>query len=216
MKPSDPVIKILYDYTKALSVALGYRDLMTRRHSERVRDIATAMGVRLGLPAQTQDALMLAASFHDIGKIGIPDHILMKPTAFTAEEWEIMKTHSEIGERIIASVGIEGSALAAKVIRHHHEFFDGHGYPDGLAGTDIPVCSRITAIADNYDAMAVTRSYQRARPHEQIMSIMHGEAGSKLDPDLMQVFHEVIESDAFRKMRAGPGMSGDGRASGTY
>ena len=181
MNPSDPVIKILYDYTKALSVALGYRDLMTRRHSERVRDIATEMGVRLGLPAQTLDALMLAATFHDIGKIGIPDHILMKPTAFTGEEWEIMKTHSEIGEKIIASVGIEGSALAAKVIRHHHEFFDGHGYPDGLAGTDIPICSRITSIADNYDAMAVTRSYHLSRPHEQIILIMHEETGSKLD-----------------------------------
>ncbi|MDD2702278.1 MAG: HD domain-containing protein [Sideroxydans sp.] len=204
MRPNDPIINILYGYTKALSVALGYRDPLTRQHSERVRDIATAMGSHLGLTGQTRDALMLAASFHDIGKIGIPDHILMKSTPFTADEWETMKTHSEIGERIIASVEIEGAAQAAKVIRHHHEYFNGRGYPDGLAGTDIPICSRITAIADNYDAMAVTRSYHSARPHEQIMEIMREETGSKLDPDLMDVFHEVIESEPFKQQRAAP------------
>lgn len=202
MQPNDPIIRILHKYTKALSVALGYRDLMTRLHSDRVREIATAMGVRLGLPAPVQDALMLAAMFHDIGKIGIPDHILMKPTPFSPEEWETMKTHSEIGEKIMTSVEIEGSAQAAKVIRHHHEFFDGCGYPDGLAGADIPICSRIITIADNYDAMAVTRSYHRARPHEQIIAIMREETGSKLDPDLMEVFHEVIESEPFKNPRA--------------
>jgi HD-GYP domain-containing protein (c-di-GMP phosphodiesterase class II) len=202
MKPRDPIINILYDYTRALSVALGYRDLMTRLHSERVRDIATAMGARLGLSEQAQDALMLASSFHDIGKIGIPDNILMKPTPFTAEEWETMKSHSVIGETIIAAVEIAGSEQAANVIRHHHEFFNGKGYPDGLSGADIPICSRITTIADNYDAMAVTRSYHRARPHEQIIAIMREETGSKLDPELMGVFHEVIESEAFRKQRA--------------
>jgi HD-GYP domain-containing protein (c-di-GMP phosphodiesterase class II) len=202
MQLNDPVFRILYAYTRALSVALGYRDLMTRLHSERVRDIATAMGMRCSLPAKTRDALMLAASFHDIGKIGIPDQILMKPGPFTAEEWEEMKTHSEIGEKIIASVEIEGSDQAAKVIRHHHEFFNGGGYPDGLAGEDIPICSRIITIADNYDAMAVTRSYHRARPHGQILAIMHEETGVKLDPDLMAIFHEVIESEPFKKQRA--------------
>lgn len=140
------------------------------------------------------EALKIAASFHDIGKIGIPDHILLKPSKFDEDEWARMKQHSEIGERIIASTELDGAEHAARVIRHHHEHFDGAGYPDGLAGESIPVCSRIISIADSYDAMAVTRSYHKAKSHPEVMQILQEEIGTKHDPELMQMFCAIIET----------------------
>jgi len=143
-------------------------------------------------------ALSIAASFHDVGKIGIPDHILLKPTRLDEVEWETMKSHAEIGEKIMASTELEGSQQAALLIRHHHEHYDGMGYPGKLSGEGIPVCSRIIAIADSYDAMAVTRAYHSARTHPEIMTILHEETGGKHDPKLMRVFCEMIESSRFK------------------
>lgn len=193
MVQEDPVFHALCAYTKALSVALGYRDLMTRLHSERVRELSVAIGAALGLSKVRLNALNIAASFHDIGKIGVPDHVLQRPARLDEAEWQKMRQHSEFGEKIIAAIELEGSQQAARVIRHHHEHFDGQGYPDKLAGEDIPICSRIISIADSYDAMAVTRSYHRARTHQEIMSILHQETGEKHDPELMRIFCEIIE-----------------------
>lgn len=198
MELPDPIFNALYMYTKALSVALGYRDLLTRLHSERVQGLAMEIGVRCGLTNNEMNALNIAASFHDVGKIGIPDHILLKPMKFKEDEWEIMKRHSDIGEKIIASTEIEGSQQAALLIRHHHEHYDGLGYPDRLSGKNIPICSRIISIADSYDAMAVTRSYHQARTHSEIMAILHEETGGKHDPELMSFFSEIIESSKFK------------------
>jgi response regulator RpfG family c-di-GMP phosphodiesterase len=198
MELEDPIFSALFRYTKALSVALGYRDLLTRLHSERVQGLALELGSRIGLSSHAMSALGVAAAFHDVGKIGIPDRILLKPTRFDEAEWETMKTHSEIGEKIMASTDLEGSQQAALLIRHHHEHYDGTGYPDKLSGEGIPVSSRIIAIVDSYDAMAVTRAYHRARPHGEIMAILHGETGGKHDPELMSVFREMIESSRFK------------------
>lgn len=198
MNNEEKVLHALHTYTKALSVALGFRDILTQLHSERVRGLSEAIGSAYGLTTHQTQALRAAASFHDIGKIGIPDHVLLKPGAFDKDEWEVMKTHSEIGEQIIASTELEGSMKAAQVIRHHHEHFDGTGYPDGIAGEDIPVCARIISIADSYDAMAVTRSYHRARPHGEIMKILEEETGKKHDPQLMQIFCSIIESSEYK------------------
>jgi response regulator RpfG family c-di-GMP phosphodiesterase len=194
----DQIFNALLKYTKALSVALGYRDLLTRLHSERVQGLSADIGKFCGLSHEELNALNIAASFHDIGKIGTPDHILLKPSKFDEVEWEIMKQHSEIGEKIMLSTGIEGSQQAARLIRHHHEHYNGRGYPDKLSGEDIPICSRIISIADSYDAMAVTRSYHRARTHPEIMVILHEETGVKHDPELMRIFCEIIESSKFR------------------
>jgi response regulator RpfG family c-di-GMP phosphodiesterase len=109
-----------------------------------------------------------------------------------------MKQHSEIGEKIMASTELEGSRQAATAIRHHHEHYDGHGYPDRLSGKDIPICSRIISIADSYDAMAVTRSYHLARSHRDIMDILGKEDGKKHDPELMRIFCKVIETSKFK------------------
>lgn len=188
----------LYKYTRALSVALGYRDQLTRLHSERVQNLSAAIGEQFGLNGEELEALKIAASFHDIGKIGIPDHILLKPSKFDDSEWEQMKQHSSIGEKIIASIELAGSQKAARVIRHHHEHYDGSGYPDSLEAEEIPICSRIISIADCYDAMAVTRSYHNARNHQEIMRILQEETGKKHDPELMRVFSMIIESSNFK------------------
>lgn len=198
MELEDPVFNALYTYTKALSVALGYRDLLTRLHSERVQGLSREIGVHCGLSNNELNALNIAASFHDIGKIGIPDHILLKPAQFDADEWETMKQHSEIGEKIMAATELQGSQQAALLIRHHHEHYDGRGYPDKLSGEQIPVCARIISIADSYDAMAVTRSYHHARTHPEIMAILHQEAGEKHDPELMDFFSQIIESSQYK------------------
>ncbi len=201
MELNDPAMKVLYAYTRALSVALDYRDQPTRLHSERVRDLSASIAIRHGLAGTDLEAVLIAASFHDIGKIGVPDHILMKTTSFTQDEWEKMKQHAAIGAEIIAATGIAEAERAARVIRHHHEHFDGSGYPDGLAGSAIPICSRIISIADSYDAMAVTRSYHPPRSHDEIMVILHDETGVKHDPDVMATFCKVIESNDFLATR---------------
>jgi HD-GYP domain-containing protein (c-di-GMP phosphodiesterase class II) len=188
----------LHNYTKALATALCYRDRLTRIHSDRVCDVAGAVGMACGLSSTDLGMLTIAASFHDLGKIGTPDRILLKEALLDESEWAIMQRHSEIGQQIVAATGIEGSEEAASAIRHHHEHFDGQGYPDGLAGEDIPVCSRIISIADGYDAMAVTRSYRHARTHAEVMAVLHEETGGKYDPDLMRVFSRLIESSELR------------------
>jgi len=188
----------LYTYTKALSVALGYRDELTRLHSARVSDLSAAVGMRCSLDDSELEELKIAASFHDIGKIGIPDNILLKPGSFNDAEWAVMKTHSVIGEKIIAATELEGSQRASKLIRHHHERFDGAGYPDRLAGERIPLCARIITITDNYDAMAMTRKYHTAKSHAEVMEVMRNETGKKHDPELMAIFSEVIESSPLR------------------
>ena len=195
---AESIFATLRKYTKALSAALGYRDLMTRLHSERVLALSEAMGVHCGLSTEELDVLRIGASFHDIGKIGTPDRILLKLSQLDESEWETMKEHSEIGEKILLATELEGSCEAALVVRHHHEHYDGRGYPDGRSGEAIPVESRIIAIADSYDAMAVTRSYSRARKHAEIMEVLRDEAGGKHDPQLMRAFCEVIEHSPFK------------------
>ena len=194
----DPAFAALYRYTRGLSVALGYRDLPTRLHSERVFGLSEEIGMGCALACTDLDALKIAASFHDIGKIGIPDHILKKPARLDDTEREIMKQHAEIGQHILASTELEGAQDAALLIRHHHEHYDGKGYPDGLSGEAIPLGARIISIADSYDAMAVTRTYHQVRTHGEIMAILEHESGSKHDPEIMRVFASVIESSPFK------------------
>lgn len=194
----DAVYLALFKYTKSLSVALGYRDSLTRIHSERVRGLSETLGIRCGLSAMELGILKISASFHDIGKIGIPDQILLNPAPLGQAELAQMRRHPEIGEKILISTDLEGAQQAALVIRHHHEFFNGLGYPDGLSGEGIPIAARIVSIADSYDAMAMTRSYHRAKKHGEIMEILREETGQKHDPDLMRLFCALIESSHFK------------------
>ncbi|MFM2485707.1 HD-GYP domain-containing protein [Celerinatantimonas yamalensis] len=198
MKLDDPAFDALYQYTKALSVALGYRDPLTRLHSERVQILSTEIATSYGLPLETINLLKIAASFHDIGKIGIPDNVLLKPGLFDMFEWQIMQKHSIIGEQIMLATELEGAKKVAVIIRHHHEQMDGQGYPDQLVGDDIPLCSRIISIADGYDAMAVIRPYHGAQSHSKIMNILHSETEGKYDKDLMATFETIIEKSAYK------------------
>ena len=183
---------------RSLAVALGERDSNTLLHSDRVVRLAIEIGSHLNLSERELEVLAMGAQFHDIGKIGIPDNVLSKPAAFEASEWAIMKQHPLIGERIVRAIGDKYSPEIAQVVRHHHENFNGSGYPDGLAGEDIPLCSRIIALADNYDAMAVARPYHKARTHQEVMNILHDDAGIKHDPELLQAFCVVIENSEMR------------------
>ncbi len=187
---------------RSLAVALGERDTNTLLHSDRVVRLATEIGSHLNLSERELEVLAMGAQFHDIGKIGIPDNVLGKPAAFEASEWAIMKQHPLIGERIVRAIGDKYSTEIAQVVRHHHENFNGSGYPDGLAGKDIPLCSRIIALADNYDAMAVSRPYHKARTHQEVMNILHDDAGTKHDPELLQAFCVVIENSEMRTSEA--------------
>jgi HD-GYP domain-containing protein (c-di-GMP phosphodiesterase class II) len=200
--PDDAAYEALRRYTRALSVALGFRDLHTRLHSERVLGICERIGERAELTAVERGALRIAATFHDVGKIGIPDRILLKPGRLDADEARVMQKHAELGASIVLATELDGAAAVALVVRHHHEHFDGTGYPDGLAGEQIPVCARIVGIADSYDAMAQERSYHPAKGHAEIMGILREETGRKHDPRLMRIFAEVIDDSSHRSALA--------------
>lgn len=182
----------------SLATALGARDLHTREHSDRVVQLSIEVGKHLALSDDELEMLALGARFHDLGKIGIPDKVLRKPAAFEEDEWVCMKQHAMIGEQIILAINGENSPAIARTVRHHHERFDGSGYPDGLRGTDIPLHSRIISLADSYDAMIETRAYHKSRVHSEVMAILNSEAGTKHDPDLMDVFSQIIEKSSMR------------------
>lgn len=194
----DAVIESLFRYTHAITIALGHRDEDTRLHSDRVSILSVELGRHCGLRQRDLGFLRLAAALHDVGKIGIPDAVLSKAGELSDEEWDVMRKHSLIGEDIVLAIGIEGSAEAAKIIRHHHESWNGRGYPDGLAGKNIPLASRIIGVTDSYDAMAVTRPYHKPSTHDSIIKVMRAESGFKHDPELLEMFFALIEHSVYR------------------
>lgn len=185
-----------------LDNALRQRDAYTRLHSDRVMALANGIGLELGLTRQELDVLELGACLHDIGKIVVPDVVLLKPSRLNDDELTIMRQHPVVGGELIAAYEHPRAELVSKVVRHHHEWFNGEGYPDKLAGEGIPLLSRIVTLVDNYDAMSVRRVYQGARPHDEIIRIMHSESGTKLDPDILASFMRVIEKPEYQGYRA--------------
>lgn len=181
-----------YRSTRSLTIALDKRDAFTRQHCDRVVQLAVRLGGALALDRDERAILAVCATFHDLGKIGIPDSILHKPGPLDAGEWETMKTHSELGEHIIEATGLPAADRVARIIRHHHENFSGDGYPDRLEGDHIPLLSRIIFIADAYDAMRNPRSYRPAMSHEQVMSILDSEKSWKFDPAIHTEFTQRV------------------------
>lgn len=198
MEPEKTIYETLRKFTKALTVALGYRDPSTQLHSERVLGLSEELGIKCGLSDEELGILKIAASFHDIGKLGIPDQVLLKPGSFNEDEWQVMKMHPLIGADIMRAIELDGSKQAAEVIRCHHEHFDGSGYPEGQSGENITILSRIICIADAYDAMAMTRSYHKSRTHQEIMDIIHLETGKIFDPKLVTIFDELIVHSQYK------------------
>jgi HD-GYP domain-containing protein (c-di-GMP phosphodiesterase class II) len=178
----------LTDFAHSLSTALEERDSGTRQHSDRVVDIAMTIGRRCGLSKQQLPLLRLGAAFHDVGKIGVPDSILLKPGLLTELEWQTMKTHTLVGEKILRAVKTPGMDWVAAAVRHHHESFDGSGYPDGLAEEQIPLLARIIALADGYDASVTLRPYHSGVSHQEAMDLMRDKVGELYDPLLFGHF----------------------------
>ncbi|WP_025136356.1 MULTISPECIES: HD-GYP domain-containing protein [Achromobacter] len=182
----------------ALFAAMQARDLATGRHCHRVVALSVALAHACGLPEDEQQAVAVAARLHDVGKIGTPDRVLFSPKRLEKEDWEIMKSHAAVGADIIMHSDMPQRERIALAVRHHHEHFDGSGYPDGLAGHDIPLHSRIISLADSYDALGDARPYHPARTHAEILRILNVEAGAKCDPDLLRVFETMIQHSPLR------------------
>lgn len=182
----------------SLITALCERDAYTRGHCDRVCALALEMGHEVALQATELEALRIASQLHDVGKIGVRDDVLLKPGKLTPDEWAEMKAHAIHGERIIKETFLSNGAEVATIVRHHHEAFDGSGYPDGLAGSEIPQSCRILLVIDAYDAMTTGRPYHKARSHFETLDILNGEAGTKLDPDIVAVFSKVIAPSSAR------------------
>ncbi|HEV7771302.1 MAG TPA: HD-GYP domain-containing protein [Solirubrobacterales bacterium] len=168
-----------------LSRTLEARDPHTHGHSRRVARHAAAIAKRMGLPRQEVLRVRTAAVLHDVGKIDTPKELIDKRGPLSAEEYEVVKQHAPVGARMVASLG--DPELTA-LVRHHHERLDGRGYPDGLAGEQIPLGARIVAVADTFDAVTSTRPYRRAMAHKQALALLDAEAGTQLDPDVVRCF----------------------------
>jgi HD-GYP domain-containing protein (c-di-GMP phosphodiesterase class II) len=186
---------------RALFAALKARDIHTASHSSRTTLLARELGKSCSLTRHQLDLLHAAACVHDIGKIGIPDAVLLKPGRLDADEWTVMKGHSVIGSHMLAAIPEGEMEELISAVRHHHEGFDGKGYPDGLAGDSIPLMARIIALADSYDAMATTRPYHKPKGHTAIMEILYGESGGHYDPWLREKFTLMIETSPYRADR---------------
>lgn len=189
--------------------ALDAKDPQTRLHSERVahiaRDLARAYLQRHGDPQAASgqsrnepldpEVVYQGARIHDIGKIGLPDSILLKPGPLSPEERALMESHPVLGVRLVAPAKPAFKEAVYRIIRHHHERWDGRGYPDRLAGHEIPLEARIVGLADAYEAMTADRSYRRAKTPEEALQEMKDLAGVQFDPRLVELFTELWEKD---------------------
>ena len=178
---------------ESLSATVDARDAYTAGHSRRVQQLALAIGRELALSHAELELLGHAALFHDIGKLGIPDAILLKPSSLTDAEWEIMASHAAEGASIINRLGFLSDAVPA--IRHHHERFDGQGYPDGLGGEDIPLGARIIHVADAFDSMLTTRVYRPARPAHEALDELRRMSGTQFCPRCVSALEAIVATE---------------------
>lgn len=180
----------------ALANAVEAKDNYTADHAQSLAKMALAIGRQMGMTEHELEGLRYGAILHDIGKIGVPDAVLQKPSRLDPAEWEKMREHPSIGARILAPV--PHLASAAQIVRHHHERYDGKGYPDGLAGETIPLGARILTVVDSYSAIMDRRVYKEARSHTDAVSELRKHAGTQFDPRVVEVFlakcneHEMI------------------------
>jgi len=193
MARRDIEAKMMTEVNMALANAIEAKDSYTRGHSERLAKLAGACAERMGLRPDEVGAVKLGAILHDVGKIGIPDRILRQAMALTEDEMAWMRRHPQIGADIIAPV--EGLHHIAPLIRHHHEKWDGTGYPNGLKGEEIPLGSRIISVADAFEAMVADRLYRPSLGLAKAMEEIKTGSGTHFDPSVVQVFVDMIEHD---------------------
>jgi len=179
---------------RALADALDAKCDYTAGHSLRVSRIACLIGRELGRTPEELRDIELGGILHDIGKIGVPESILWKPAQLTPEEKEIMRKHPSISAQIIGE--LRGLRRAREYVRHHHEYFDGSGYPDGLKGEDIPLGARIILVSDAYDAMTTDRPYRKAIGHERAVTELNTMKGTQFDPQVVEALMNIVEGGA--------------------
>lgn len=187
---------------EALARALAARDGATHAHSRRVQRYAVALAGEISISEdRTLAAIDAAALLHDIGKLGIPDRLLDKPGPLTPDEYDHVKLHAIIGADILSAVAFPGPL--AVIVRHHHENWDGTGYPDGLRGEAIPIGARVLSIVDCYDALTSDRPYRRALSHGCAVAIIHDHSGTMYDPQIVDAFLRIVQRvDAFGRAMA--------------
>ncbi|HHY94024.1 MAG TPA: HD-GYP domain-containing protein [Firmicutes bacterium] len=185
----------------ALTEALDAKDPYTRGHSDRVAEVAAAIGRRLGLAEDTIELLSYVGRLHDVGKIGVRDAILKKPGIFTAYEYAEMQTHVLVGSDIVDRISLLGEGTAW--VRHHHERYDGTGFPSGLRGEEIPLGARIIAVADAFDALTSVRPYKQALRTQDALTEMHRCAGTQFDPQLVQILEEIVDDSQTGRRQTG-------------
>jgi putative two-component system response regulator len=179
-----------------LALAAEYRDDATGGHTRRVGTLAGMLARRLGLSAAEAELIERAAPLHDIGKVGIPDRILLKPGPLTPEERDVMRTHTTIGARILGASRVLLLQLAETIALTHHERWDGLGYPQRLGGPDIPVAGRLVAVADVFDSLQQPRVYRPACSRREALRILRAEAGSQFDPQIVPLLLDAYAEEA--------------------
>ncbi|NQX66728.1 response regulator [Paenibacillus alba] len=182
-----------FEILQVLGRTSEYRDDATGQHTQRVAQLAGQIAAALELPEHEVELIELATPFHDIGKIGIPDDILLKPGRFTPDEFEQMKMHTKIGANILEGSLFPVLNLARTIALTHHEKWDGTGYPNGLSGEEIPLAGRIVAIADFFDALTHVRPYKRAWTREEALDEIRQQSGSHFDPRVVDAFMGVVQ-----------------------
>ena len=182
------IVSIYHDLLIGIVAAMEARDQYTSKHSMRVSDMTEMICKYMNLKLYDEGEIHIAAHLHDIGKIGIPDEILMKPDKLSNSDWLIMRKHPVMGYEILSPVhGFQG---ISKIVRHHHERYDGNGYPDGLAGDNIPLGSRIIAIADSIDAMLSNRQYRKGLTEADCLREIKLNSGKMYDPTIVEIVVE--------------------------
>ena len=191
-KRTDELQQTRMQVVQRLGMAAEFRDEETGNHILRMSHISELLARTIGWNDNDCELMLMASPMHDIGKIGIPDHILLKPGKFEPDEWEIMKTHATIGGKLLDGDDSTLMRMAREIALSHHEKWDGSGYPNGLSGEDIPMSGRIAALADVFDALTSQRPYKKAWPVEDAVQLIKDNSGKHFDPQLVEVFIQKL------------------------
>lgn len=191
--PEDVITKNYLSTLKVLNRILGARDPYTRKHSKKVSEYAVKIARELGLSADEQEVMREAALLHDIGKVGIAESILNKPSKLNPQEWAEVKKHTQIGEGFLEPIQV--LHIEQSMIRHHHERYDGKGYPDHLKGEEIPLYARILSVADAYEAMVSPRPYRKALSPLEAIKELRKCSGTQFDPHIVRIFIKILRKD---------------------
>ena len=178
---------------RRLARVIEFRDFETGTHIERMSEYCALIATRLGLPPGDVERLRAASAMHDIGKVAVPDSVLLKPGPLTAEERRVVERHTIVGHDILSGSSSAEIELAAQIALTHHEHFDGRGYPNALSGSDIPLAGRIVAVADVFDALTSDRVYRSALPVGEAVEILHAARARQFDPKVLDAFDDALD-----------------------